>query len=298
MAERSDVEGVFARRVDEAEQALHALALAIDVNLPRARAALARLRSAFDGAESACTMFAMRSKPLEHEVARERVQAIRIAFARLFERWIPIFADGFEMTRVADAIEPSLFAAAAEVVRADLSGSILAGSVLRELRANEARFDRIDAARAKWKACRFVECSLVAALFDGSGMDSCDFSRANLTGSRWRGANAVQCRFAGAMLFDADCHQSIFAECNFRGADFGTRNPSLDSTGAFFYRCDLRESGWGERDLSGVRFVECKMFGVHGRPKVADVIVTAPDTSPDGDGSRSQAQDVYSAWCS
>jgi uncharacterized protein YjbI with pentapeptide repeats len=41
------------------------------------------------------------------------------------------------------------------------------------------------------------------------------------------------------------------------------------TVGVRFEDCDLRETDWAGRDLSGATFTRCKLMGAHGAPKAA-----------------------------
>jgi hypothetical protein len=67
---------------------------------------------------------------------------------------------------------------------------------------------------------------------------------------------------------------------------------------ATFTRCDLRATNWARRSIAGIRFVDCKFFGVHGVPiHVETVDIERPDISMVADGSRViSALDLHGRW--
>ena len=64
-----------------------------------------------------------------------------------------------------------------------------------------------------------------------------------------------------------------------------------------FVRCDLRDTIWRDRDLFRVRFVDCKLAGVSGRPIFNETTFERADVSPAGDGSELGGQrEALALW--
>jgi uncharacterized protein YjbI with pentapeptide repeats len=199
-----------------------------------------------------------------------------------------------------DAIDAS----DASLVDLDLDDLVLArialpGAGLTDVTARRATLDAADARRARWLRCQLGASSLAAAVFTGGALDGCDLSRANLEATSWHRTQVCHCVFDRATLIDTRLDRAVFRDCDLRGADLelvGTREVAA-LAGAQFVRCDLRETNWGGRDLGGAAFIDCKLFGAHGAPRVAGVTIERADISLVADGSKIGAPaDVAAAW--
>lgn len=110
------------------------------------------------------------------------------------------------------------------IAGADLTRARLARSILRDVHADGAKLDQLEATGATFLFVQAVASSLRLATFDRCLVEQSDFSRANLERSTWRSASVFGTGFAGAALADVRLDDALFVECDFRGADLGTVN--------------------------------------------------------------------------
>ena len=181
----------------------------------------------------------------------------------------------------------------------ELHHIVLHDATLTEITARRARLDAADARATRWLRCRLDRSSLATAVFAGGALDRCDLVRANLEATSWHRAETSHCQLGRATLIDARLDHAAFTDCNLRGADLEiVRSPRVASlAGARFVRCDLRETNWSGRELGGATFVDCKLFGAHGAPRLNGVVIERPDISLLADGSRLAAPgEVAAAW--
>jgi uncharacterized protein YjbI with pentapeptide repeats len=148
----------------------------------------------------------------------------------------------------------------------ELSRILLHGGSLTDVTARRARCDAADASSTRWLRCDLDGCSLAMAVFTGGTVERCNLSRANLEGTSWHRATLSHCMLPRARLADARLDRAVFSDCDLRGASFDiVRSPDVASlAGARFERCDLRDTSWGGRELSGAVFTECDLVGAHG----------------------------------
>ena len=137
-----------------------------------------------------------------------------------------------------------------------------------------------------------------------------ELERAQLSSLSLDNARIVRGSFAAAVMHiaklpSAKIESTVFdgaqlQRSDMRGADFGREPGGADATtaGARFERCDLRETTWEGRDLSGASFIRCKLGAMTGRPAaIAGVTISEPDLSPAGDGSDiANAREVLALW--
>jgi uncharacterized protein YjbI with pentapeptide repeats len=192
---------------------------------------------------------------------------------------------------------PAITADHAHLVDLDLDDLELArvslrGANLTEVTARRAGCDGVDARASRWLRCSLERGSLAMAVFSGSTLERCDLSHANLDGTSWHRASVAHTRLVRAALTDARLDGAVFTDCDLRGAELGiTGSPHAASlAGARFVRCDLRETRWAGRDLGGAALVDCKLFGAHGAPALAGVVIERADLSLLGDGTRIATQ--------
>lgn len=181
----------------------------------------------------------------------------------------------------------------------DLSRISLQSAILTEVTARRASCDAADARATRWLRCQLDASSLAMAVFTGGAMEHCDLSRANLEGTSWHRATLSHCKLVRTALIDARLDRAVFTDCDLRAADLGVvRSPNVASlAGARFVRCDLRDTRWSGRELGGATFVDCKLFGAHGAPALAGVVIEVPDLSRSGDGSQIATQsEAVARW--
>lgn len=181
----------------------------------------------------------------------------------------------------------------ANLVDVDLDGLQLSrislqGTLLTDVTARRASCDAADARATRWLRCRLDGSSLAMAVFAGSTLEHCELSRANLEGTSWHRAALSHCTLSSASLVDARLDRAVITDCDLRAADLSiARSPEVATlAGARFVRCDLRETRWAGRALGGATFIDCKLFGAHGAPAPAGVVIEAADLSRLADGSR------------
>jgi uncharacterized protein YjbI with pentapeptide repeats len=153
--------------------------------------------------------------------------------------------------------------------------------------------------RASIDSCHMAASILARACFDGAGIDRCNLARANLERSSWCAARVTGTRLAGAVMVDTMLDAAVFVDCDLRGVDMSivNRGALATSVRAEFIRCDLRESKWDHRVLSGVRMTDCRLHGTHGTPVLDGTEIERADLSPGGDGSQiALAADVRRLW--
>jgi uncharacterized protein YjbI with pentapeptide repeats len=194
---------------------------------------------------------------------------------------------------------PAALIAAVTLRDADLRLAQLSMARLLDLDARGASLDGAVAIEARLSRVNLAGASMQGANLQAVLARDCDFADANLAYARWHGGTAVRCSFDGAELWDLSADRAVFLDCNLQGADLAVGNLGARVTmeGAQFLRCDLRWSRWENRTLAGVRFVDCKLYGVLGVPHFDGVIIDRPDLSVDGDGSwTGSLEDVLALW--
>jgi uncharacterized protein YjbI with pentapeptide repeats len=181
----------------------------------------------------------------------------------------------------------------------DLGKIGLQGAILTDVAARRAVCDAADLRAARWLRGELEGSSFAMAVFAGASVEHCDLSRANLEAASWHRATVVHSALRRALLIDARLDRAVFRDCNLRGADLAiVGSPHVASlAGARFERCDLRDTHWAGRELGGATLIDCKLFGAHGAPELAGVVIERADLSPAGDGSQLGAQrDVVAGW--
>jgi uncharacterized protein YjbI with pentapeptide repeats len=181
----------------------------------------------------------------------------------------------------------------------DLCRIALHGATLIDVTARRTEAAAADARVSRWLRCELEGSSLAMAVLSDSNLQHCELSTANLEGASWLRASLSHCTLRRARLVDARLDRAVLSDCNLRGADLGiSKSPAVASlAGARFVRCDLRETHWAGRDLAGAVFIDCKLFGAHGAPSAAGVVIERADLSLTADGSQIGTQrDVVAAW--
>jgi uncharacterized protein YjbI with pentapeptide repeats len=178
-----------------------------------------------------------------------------------------------------------------------LTGLSVCRSKLVRISARQAALDMILAEAAIISESTFQAANLRLGNFSSVTFEKCDFSKANLDGSKWRRAVVKNCDFREAVLFHADLSGSHFIECDFRDADLQAF-PDTPTAGAMFIHCDFRRSGWHQRNLGDVSFVDCKLYGTFGQVTgLESAVFDRACLSPDGDGKQVvQKQEVIERW--
>jgi len=146
----------------------------------------------------------------------------------------------------------------------------------------------------------FVETRMDWVNLGATTFDRCDFSLSSLIGTAWNGAQLVDSSLAKSNLRDTTLDHARFTRCDLRGADLTAERGSLCSVvrAAVFIECDLRDTIWTHRDLGGVEFHDCKLYGVRGEPQLDGAEIVRPDLSPSADGSLIGAKpDAVLSWC-
>jgi uncharacterized protein YjbI with pentapeptide repeats len=191
-------------------------------------------------------------------------------------------------------------AAGEKIGAAELSGAKLDDVDFTEVDLSYASLDGAQLVGAKLRGGSFDGAALALAKLERADIEGATFAGADLDRSQWQGARVVSARFDGARFGNAVFDGATFQRSSFVRADFSPTTPAPPATtqGARFEDCDLRNTRWDDRDLSGARFVRCKLDGVSGHPSAVDgVVIEEPDLSPGGDGSViGIAADVLAAW--
>lgn len=106
------------------------------------------------------------------------------------------------------------------------------------------------------------------ARFSEAEIDGTDLSRSELEASLWYDAKVKNARFDGSRFGSAVLDRATFQSCSFVGASFAkfSKSPEPTSAEAQFVDCDLRQTEWANRDLSGTTFVRCQLGGALGKP--------------------------------
>jgi fluoroquinolone resistance protein len=173
---------------------------------------------------------------------------------------------------------------------AELTGVTMIQTHAGNCRFNEARLVTCDLLGANVAIGKFEDAMIVGGRFERTFLDRSSFRRAKVGGASFRDA------VFGNTVFDG----ALFTDCDLRGASFSLRTRRVLGTTdkTVFERCDLRNTGWNERDLENAVFIDCKLHGLRGRPsRTVGVVIERPDLSPDGDGSAlGRDVDVLATW--
>ncbi|HEU4727140.1 MAG TPA: pentapeptide repeat-containing protein [Kofleriaceae bacterium] len=182
----------------------------------------------------------------------------------------------------------------------DLTRIALYEARLIDVTARRARCDAADARSSRWLRCELEGSSLVKVVLTNSTVEHTELSHANLESTSWHRAALLHCGLRHVRLVDARLDRAVLSDCSLRGADLSIASCPGAATlsGARFVRCDLRETNWTGRQLAGATFIDCKLFGAHGSPRLAGVVIERPDLSLAGDGSQIGTQaEVVASWC-
>lgn len=182
----------------------------------------------------------------------------------------------------------------------DLSYATVDGAELVEARLPRANLTSISLRDAKIRGGDFDGAAMALAKLERATIDRASFVGADLDRSQWEAAHVTGARFEAARFGNARFDRATFTCCALARADFAptTATPAATTRGARFEDCDLRDTYWEGRDLSGAVFVRCKMEGITGHPSsVEGVVIDRPDLSAGGDGSLvGVAADVLAMW--
>lgn len=188
----------------------------------------------------------------------------------------------------------------ADFVEADLAYAHLDDSELDNVELSGANLTSVSLRGATIKTGSFAAAAMALAKLEDAVVEGAGFEGADLDRSQWQTARVEGARFDDARFGNAALDGATFVRCSFVAADFGptTASPAATTMGALFEDCDLRETSWDGRDLSGAKFVKCRMAGVSGAPaSLEGVVIELPDLSEDGDGSDvGEAADVLAMW--
>ena len=264
----------------------------------RAKMAAARLRWALSAAQQ-LALHAPGS-----EVQEKELQSLALTWRDAANRQ-PLTCEDLEAMLgckdagpfVSDIDGSGLDLLAIDLHRLEIPRVRLVGAKLVDVRMSGAILDAADLGAAHLVRCQLDACALASAVFDRITLDGCDLARSAFSRSSWQGAAARTCSFAGADLVDTRLDLATFSDCSFRGANLATRGRGAAMRGSRFVRCDLRETDWSGRDLSGVTFIACAFYGAHGAPTIGNVVIEGPDLSASADGSQLGGRgDVVARW--
>lgn len=146
----------------------------------------------------------------------------------------------------------------------DFSGSEFVATTWRD-----CNFEQCDFVSVQLQESLFSSCRLQGASFKAARLSSCSFRESHASRSDWSEAVCEAITFERCALQNATFDGARFKGCAFLGQQLdGTQDFAHLATtrGARFEDCDLRETDWLGRDLSGATFVRCKLAGAKGRP--------------------------------
>ena len=164
----------------------------------------------------------------------------------------------------------------------ELSGAHLIDVDLAEARMadaslNNAELENVSFAGGNLASSLFHGATLAGGSFEHAGLCQCEFTNARITGanftgadldeSLWAGAHVEAARFVETRFANANLDGATFSNCDLRQADLSAADSP--STRARFEHCDLRDTNWEGRNLTGVTFVECRLEGAQGLPAAA-----------------------------
>lgn len=165
-------------------------------------------------------------------------------------------------------------------VLGDFSGSAFVATTWRD-----CNFEQCDFVGVQLQENVFISCRLQGASFKAARMSSCSFRESHASRSDWSKADCEAIMFDRCELQNATFDGARFKDCSFLGHRLdGTHDFAHLATtrGARFEDCDLRETDWRGRNLSGATFVRCKLAGAKGRPvEMVGVTLEGCDVSED-----------------
>lgn len=159
--------------------------------------------------------------------------------------------------------------------RADLSLANLSELELEDCRAEEVIFARADLTRAHIRGGSFVRADCRLTTFSGAQISAGDWSEARLDRAQFEGSLWTDVVLARAPFWDATLSGDRLIGCDLRGADLSRREPKLNLArckSTLFERCDLRGVNWTGRRLAELRFVDCKLADMVGKPVLEGAI--------------------------
>ena len=166
----------------------------------------------------------------------------------------------------------------AKFIEAERYGCDGAGTNFGHAIFDRARFEHCTFTRSHFVLTDFIDGRVVGGSLAGSTA-----SRGRWHRVRFLGTDLRKVRFCDTILDGAQ-----FEDCDLREADLRSMNPELSALGstfnATFTRCDLRDAKIDLRRFHGTSFVECKLSGMSGKPRLDGPIayrVHACDLSAD-----------------
>lgn len=166
----------------------------------------------------------------------------------------------------------------------NLEGMLMENVFAVLLRGKYAHLEGVELLDTRWSECdlamtrldgariersTFFECILALSSFIGCQAKDVAFEDCDLDRADWTAAGCEELTFKDCVLQNMRLDQACFSRSSFRKqALTGTQDFAHLATtrGARFEDCDLRETDWLGRDLSGATFVRCKLAGAKGRP--------------------------------
>jgi len=130
---------------------------------------------------------------------------------------------------------------------------------------------------------RFLDSNLNLARFQGAVVRDSTFLNTQLYRSQWGDARASGLRFTHCELIDTTWDGAVVLNSDLRSSQLGATagfGHLATTRAATFVDCDLRDTVWRGRDLSGATFVRCRFRatvdeprGAVGAPRAADGLV-------------------------
>lgn len=205
-----------------------------------------------------------------------------------------------------------LVAEGASVGPLGMSSAKLGGARLVKVRFFDHRVDFANLAEAELVECTGKGTNFTHAIFDGATLEACsfpkshfgltDFKDAKILGGDYQGSTADRGSWNRVRIKKADLRRfrfgdcildgAVLEDCDLREADLHCISPYLatlcSTMNATFIRCDLRGANIDQRRFDNTRFVDCKLAGLVGTPRLEGATpytLENCDFSPAGDGS-------------
>ena len=172
--------------------------------------------------------------------------------------------------------------AGVKLVRAALRHATLDQIELLDVDASAASFESASMRATKIQGGTYTQAIFTYADLDNVTIDGANLAGASFHNTFWNGGAVTKTNLAGTRFGNAKLDNVVFKDCDFRGSSFAAPEelPEPLTRSVRFESCDLRDTDWAGRDLTGATFVGCKLSGAHGAPKAtARVTVENCDVS-------------------
>jgi uncharacterized protein YjbI with pentapeptide repeats len=165
--------------------------------------------------------------------------------------------------------------AGVKLVRATMRHATLDSVELIDVDASDANLESVSMRSTRIVRGRYVKTRFAAADLEDAQIEDADLTNASFDLTFWKGGTVRGAKMTGNRFGNARIEGTVFQRCELRGSSFAAPEalPEPTTQGVRFEDCDLRETDWAGRDLSGVSFVRCKLTGAHGAPKSTSRLV-------------------------